>query len=161
MAELQNIAASMAQPVLEYGQNSLALWTHIDFSPVHRDFATVHLTCSYFSSPPVVSSFTTGGLQNLVRRGGAVGREKEVEPKHQKQQPQQKVMLWMVFESATLSIMKCLGRSFPWPGRAWRVFRLSKTKAKLEGNDILFNLCIMVEAWGEGRGRGVVIEALG
>lgn len=90
---MQSIAASLAQPLLEQGQSSLALWTHTDFfSPVHRDFASVNLTCSYFS-PPVAPSFPGDDLQNLARRGGVVGKEKEVEPKHQKQQPQQKAEL--------------------------------------------------------------------
>lgn len=94
MAELQNIAASVAQPLLEQGQSSLALWTHTAFfTPMHRDFAAVDLTCSYFSSPPVAPSFPGDGLKNLARRGGIVGREKEVEPKHQKQQPQRKAAL--------------------------------------------------------------------
>lgn len=52
MAELQSIAASMAQPLLEQGQSSLALWTHTAFFSCAKRFCctTSNLLLFFFSS---------------------------------------------------------------------------------------------------------------
>lgn len=58
-------------------------------------------------------SFPGDGLQNLARRGGIVGKEKEVEPKNQKQQPQQKAELWMISWISHIIYSEMPGKGFP------------------------------------------------